>query len=346
MRKHLLFALLLAFSFGCGKKSVIKNAVEAQTTAEAYGDGEHTVLPLVLPLSDQVIPNFDSTLGKIGFVAGGFAKMFMNLGASLGMGKMQLSLIQQIPELPDEYFKSTAIKRVFFYIEPTEGTSRWKNWYQRWILGRSNVEFKFIDKIAVKLSPHHVENTDSWMPIFDVKSVGKREFSPFERLFEDREKLEKVDPERAKELVLLLYEKGDEKMKNDIRYVFIIDTDTPVQTRRFLENYPELRDRFKRINVLNKSLLVEIENDRVLEETFKTILSENKEELEDLGVTYIDQCTSSTCLDLNVPNLNIVPMLLKDNAIKLDAFIDAREMPDSFQLKGLIEFELKLKLTF
>jgi hypothetical protein len=349
-KQILLFCLLSVSLVSCGQKSVIKNAVPAQSTADAYGDGVHTIFPLIMPLSDEVIESFDSPLSKIGFVAGGFAKLFMNIGAGMGMGKLQLTMIQPVPEIPRDYFHETKIKRIFFYIEPVKG-SRTRNWFERTLWGRENVNFKFIDKIAVKLSSHHVENNASWTPIVETKSIGKREFTPLQRLFENKEQLYPTvkDIEAARELILLKYDGKHSELytKNDENgSTYIMKTEEPAKSRRFLMDHPKLKGYFRRIHILNKSLLVELEKDPVIEEGFKVILSENATDLEALGVSFIDMCTKQTCLDLSVPDLNLIPILVKDNAIKLDAYINAQNVPDSFQLKGFVEFEIKLKLTF
>ncbi|HXH74900.1 MAG TPA: hypothetical protein VNJ08_08040 [Bacteriovoracaceae bacterium] len=350
MSRFQVLIILAFFVCGCGNKSVIKNAVKAQTTAEAYGDGEFTILPLVLPLSDQEISSFDSPLGKIGFVAGGFAKMFMNLGASMGMGKVKLSLIQQVPEMPKEYFKSAKVKRIFFYIEPKKIHEREMSWFQRVFNGRENVNFKFLDKIAVKLSSHHVENTNSWIPLFDSKTIEKKERTPLQNLFEKKGELTgDVNLEDENQVILVKYD-GDHRntyLQNDnYGKIYIINTHEAALTRDFLMNHPKLKGYFKRIHILNNSILLELEKDPILEEGFNVILAENAVELEKLGVKHIEPCTKETCMDLKIPDINLAPLIMKDNAIKMDAFIEAGKVPDSFQLKGFIEFEIKLKLTF
>lgn len=350
MVKCLLFIGVSLLLVGCGQRSEIKSRVEAKTIAELYGDGEYTKVPLVLPLSDQELSSFDSPLGKIGFIAGGFAKMFMNLGASLGMGKMRMTLTQQVPQIPADYFKGAKVKRIFFYIEPVKKDKREMSWYQRYFLGRENVDFAFINRIAIKIASHHVENTGSWTPVFEHKTLLKHEYNTLAQVF---------DPFRAKQVEETMHEAGekllvkfdrsdrDAGLVNDsYGKVYIFNTHQAFKTRRFLTRHPKLLRSFKRIHTLNKSILVELKADPVVEESFKVVLAESAVELERLGVSQIEPCSKETCLDFRVPDTNLVPIIMKDNAIKLDAFIEAAKVPDSFQLKGFVEFEIKLKLTF
>ena len=60
----------------------------------------------------------------------------------------------------------------------------------------------------------------------------------------------------------------------------------------------------------------------------------------------IEECSEQTCLDVKVPDVDLLPLIVKGNALKIDAYINANKAPDSFQLEGFMEFEVKLKLTF
>ncbi|HXH32276.1 MAG TPA: hypothetical protein VNJ01_15860 [Bacteriovoracaceae bacterium] len=346
-----LFLLILVTTMtipGCGKKSVITNAIKAETTAEAYGDGTHTVMHWVLPLSDQTITSFDSPLKKISFIASGFAKMFMNVGASMGLGKMQLTLVQPIPDLPSEYLKEIRIKRLFFYIEPKEGPRK-QPWYKRIFSGRDDVNFDFLARIAVKLSSQKLENDGSWTPLLAQQEISNKEYDFLKSLFDSRY----VEPraESARELILMKYYEEDKEkfLKRPSGKIFILSVDNPKkagQSRIFFVDHPKLKGSFKSIHLLNKSLIIELRDDRQVEENFQAVLSEEAEAIERIGVKIIEPCEEKTCLDFNVPKMNLMPVMKRANGIRLDAYLEADKVPDSFQLKGFIEFETKLKLTF
>lgn len=348
----------------CGKKSEIRNAIEAETTAEAYGDGEHIIRPLVMPLADRENMRFDSPLSKLDFVAGGFAKMFMDLGAGMGMGKMQLTMIQQIPEIPTEYIKGAKLKRLFFYIEPPEGEKRWKSYWRRLVTGATDVSFKFLDKLAVKVSTHKIHNPISWIPLFEYKSLNGRDYSPLQRVFEEDSDINQVvSQENYREAVIVKYDKDEkEKFLKNKNYgsIFIMNSKEPGRAKRFLMDHPKMKDFFTQINLLEDSLIIELKKDPVVEEGFRVIMAEEvarmaqeaqEEETtgkkkDNVDIMMIEECTENTCLDLAVSDLDLLPMIVKNNGLKIDAFIDARKVPASFKLKGFIEFEVKLKLTF
>ena len=89
-----------------------------------------------------------------------------------------------------------------------------------------------------------------------------------------------------------------------------------------------------------------MKKDFILEEHFKSIISEEADYLDKLGVEFIEACRPDTCFDFKISELNLIPILTKGNAITIDAFIEAGKVPESFQLKGFIEADLRLKLTF
>jgi hypothetical protein len=356
--KHLGVEVNLIISIGfmvlglvsCGEKSVISNKIKVQTTAEAYGDGNHSIWPLVLPLADQEKSRFDSPIQKLDFIAGGFAKMFMNLGAGMGMGKIQLTMNQPMPEIPVDYIKGLKIKRLFLYIEPTKG-NRTKTWVRRSFWGEGDVNFNFLEKMVVRISPGHIEKVESWYPDFTHKMLKNREFSPLERLFDESDRIydNQIDLNKRSELVVLKYDRDNRSryLKNDLHGItYVVNAKQPGRAKKYLSSHPKFRGYFKQIQLLNNSLVVELNKDPIVEEGFASILSDNADELESLGVSIIEKCNETTCLDLEVPDVDLLPLIIQQNGLTVNAFINATKAPESFELKGFVEFEVRVKLSF
>lgn len=317
----------------CGKKSEIKNAVRAEKLPESYS--------LVFPLTEQEIASFDTPTKNIGFLAGGIAAMFINLGTKIGMGKAEINLTQPVPPLPKEYLSGLRIKRVFFYIEPKEGPRK-QSWFQKLINGKEDVDFNFIDKIAVTLQTEKIQDPKSYTPTTESKILAK-ESQLIKKIFETAS-LKNV-PLPNDDLVLIKYEKAnrDQFLRNDnFGKIYVIKTDHPAETRFFLEDHYRLRNHFKRVHTLSSSILIELKKDPLIEENFNQVLADSKEDLDHLDVERIDECTKQTCLDFAVPGNNLLPLIFKENGIKLNTFIDTGKVPPSFQLKGFVEFEIKI----
>ena len=113
-------------------------------------------------------------------------------------------------------------------------------------------------------------------------------------------------------------------------------------TKHFLMDHPKMAGIYERILLLENSLLVELKKDPVADEIFKSIISDSADALEKLGVNFIDTCTPKSCLELKLPDINLVPIARKGNSLKFDAVIFAGKVPESFKLKGFVEFEVKV----
>lgn len=344
MNKILLLITLL--TLGCGQRSTIKNDVQARTLAEAYGDGKYVISPAPFTLEDPSLA-FKSGIPGIAPVAGGMIKLLGDIFAkTTSLGKVQVSYVRTIPEISTEYVHSIRLKRFFFYMKPEKGNRRFRDFFTRFIFGKGNVTFRFLDKFALNLQTTSVKDPQTHVPeIFDRDNTDPS-FRALNNLFKKGTDIftQVVDPEKAKELVLLKYDKkkrGDYILNNKYGQMYIIETSNPLATRNLLKNNPKMRDYFERLHIMEKSLIIELKKDHVIEEGFKIILSEMAEELDDVGVTFIDPCTVDSCLELKVPDVNFVPILIKGNAIKLDALIEADELPESFKLQGFVEFEVK-----
>ena len=325
MRKvDFLFSLML-FASSCGQKSVIKTHVEAR----ALGDGEHITFSIVVPLSEKSISSFKSPVADMNPLARGFVGSIMNLGASMGAGKQRLTLIQPIPEIP-ESFGSVKIKRIFFYIEPE----------------KKKENFDFLRKLALKVSSTTIERDNpSWEPIVDTDSMDDDELSFFWSQFpSQRNRRAREWEEKTNGLMLIKYdqESKEKSLKGDeVGKIQIIQTRTPNATRKYLEN--NFSNYLTRIHTLSKSILVELKNDPIAAELFKTRFSADSQKLSDLGIGEINLCDPSVCLDMQLPDEDLIPILKTGNALKIDTYIDPKKAPKSFQLKGFLEFELKVK---
>jgi hypothetical protein len=327
MKTNALLVSLMILASSCGQKSTIKTHVEAR----ALGDGEHLTFPVVIPLSEKSIATFKSPVGDMNPLFRGFASSLMNLGASMGAGKTRVTLTQPLPEIPDGYLASIKIKRIFFFIEKVSDKSE---------------NFDFLRKLAVKVKATTINRDNpTWEPIVDTGSMSNNELSFFASLFPSRRNRHAQDWEKNSPGLLLIKYNEDHRAQslkgNEVGTINIIQTDKPNATRKYLEE--QYGAYFSRIHTLSKSIIVEFKKDPVLEEMFKTRLSNDALKVEELGIGEINPCSNNVCMDLKVPDVDLIPMLKEGNALKIDAYIDPRHAPESFQLKGFLEFEVKIK---
>lgn len=345
---------MLGFTFllvGCGARlpqtvSKIKNEVKAEKLALRYGDGKHVIRDLTFPISDSSLA-YETPLPGLGPILGGITRFVGDIfAANTSMGKLTMSYTQPLPEIP-ESLASVRLKRFFFYMKPEKNTNRWRDWFSRIFLGKGHVTFDFLDKLAVQMKAVDIENPDTYVPVLLTKDYDRYEMADLMRVFNrfHHPRGDVIDTERAKEILLLRYhdrEKHLDTTLDEYGQIHIMETTLPDETKHFLMDHPDMQGYFKRILILDNSLLVELIKDPVAEENFKLVMEDVAEEIDRLKVTYIDTCTPRSCLELRVPDVNLIPIAKKGNALQLEAVIHAGKVPESFKLKGFVEFEVKV----
>ncbi len=354
--KQLLFMCLIFGLFGCGQKSVVKTDIEAQTFAEAYGDGQ--LLRKSFPLLITTDP-FDSPLPDFGFIAGGIAKMIANIGVILGAGRTEMYFHQPTPNFPT-MFKEVRIKRVFFYIEPKLNGERRTNWFSRFFKGKGDVDFNFIKKLIIRLKPEvpdmkkvcRIKDQGKYEPLFPCKdpTLTEEKTDRYLNYFKMSRAEKEPDLSEEEEFVLLKYDgnKRDSHIMNNERGImYMIRTARPGETFHFFDT----RKRYGRVvedmKTLDNVILVELKKGSVHKELFEAQLSQDAEFIDsNLGVEQIEECNPSICLDVKVEEANLVPFLKRFNSNRIDAFIDAGKIPETFQLKGFVDFEIGADLPF
>ncbi|MFP5386676.1 MAG: hypothetical protein ACLGHN_11390 [Bacteriovoracia bacterium] len=372
MRKQILFLIaLLMFASSCGQKSTIKNSVMAEKLQDTHR--------LTFPLEDTALA-YKTPLPGLAPIVGGILKLVGDIFTkTTSMGEIEMTYTQPIPELPP-LLQSVRLKRFFFYLKPKkvgkrEFKERLRELFDRYILDKGDPTFRFLSKLAIKMSVEHIDNSEAYTPALTT-GLPKEQKNDLLKVFDEKYRSNLVDTEVARELVLLKYDKKRRSRDTaDSQYGLIhyleIDKEkilevvkeknesaSPKEVERlanlklkavlsdlkeFFLQSPGFEGNFERVLIFENSLLVEVKKDPIANEIFMDIMNENAESIEkDYFVNFIDTCTELSCLELKVPNVNLIPIASKGNAIKLDAILHAGNVPDSFKLKGFVEFEVKI----
>lgn len=366
IKSFLFIAVIATLAMGCGQRSTIKNAVNAEKLANAYGDGQNVIRKATFPLSDSSLA-YSTPLPGFAPIAGGILKFVGDIfAANTNMGKLVYSYTQPITptigEIPEE-LKAVRLKRFFFYMKP-QGKQRFRDILSRFFLGKGNVTFDFLEKLVVNIESVNVDDPDNMIPTLIEKDYTSKEFGHMLEIFEKWYRPAAViDTESAKSAVLLRYsskEKSKDTNLNSFGNIHYLEVNpeiepgmTPekimelkaratVDTKHLLLDHPKMKGIYERILILENSLIIELKKDPISDLAFKTVISDTNEALEALGVNYIDTCTPKSCLELRLPDINLVPIARKGNSLKLDAVIFAGRVPESFKLKGFVEFEVKI----
>lgn len=343
----LVFAVLLA---GCGQKSTIKNDVEAEKLSCAYGDCEHIIYDLSFALDDPAFA-YNTPLAGLGPIAGGLIQFVGDIFAkTTKIGDVEFSYIQPIPSLP-ERLRSVRMKRFFLFMKPHKVSQQDSNpgfirrTIERYILGQGEANFDFIRMFGMRLSATTIEEPESYSPIFVQGKISKT--SELLRMLKQFSPDDVIDSASVKEAILSKYNidtKKEDTLTKEYGKIHYLETKGEAfKLKSFFLRKDEFKGYYKRIILLNNAIFIELNKDPLADEVYRHIMEQYDEELKELGLTYAGTCNEKTCLELKVPNVNLVPFSKRGNALKLDALLKPDFVPDAFELKGFVEFEVKIE---
>jgi hypothetical protein len=351
LMQTLLVISLIFLASACGQKSKVTPLFDAIPLRQSHGDGEYAVFTVKLPLSDQSLDTYDSPVDPdqgvarvplLGDVLRLVTQSTFNLGAQLGLGKQNIIITQPIPDLSSKYLNSISIKRVFFHIDQKDITqNRPSNMWMRFrefLRGGSRLDFSFINELNINFRMLQEGSITSYTPEINTDVVPERDLlSPAQVA---------ALPEGMRPVEILKYhkKKRTESIRSkDFGPMLVVYGDFPVKVRSILRRDPDMKELIKEIVVVNKSLFIELKEQELVREKFYELLERNETQLTNAGISKIEPCNDDVCMDVKVNNQNMLPMLLKGDRLRIETYIDSSKVPPkSFQLKGFIEFEVKL----
>ncbi|MFL5784046.1 MAG: hypothetical protein ACJ76H_05500 [Bacteriovoracaceae bacterium] len=340
----------------CGQKSVVKNDVDPLTFAQAYGDGKLMRKTFPLPITTDPMA---SPLPDFGFFFGGISKMFANLALALGAGRTEMYFHQQTPDLPD-VVKEVRLKRVFFYIEPKPNGSRRANWINRVFRGKGNVDFNFISKLVLRVKPEKADmkkvcllpDQGKYSPLFPCNdpTLTDEKTERYMSYFQEPTPEKEPDLSKLEEFVAVKYDgkRQAKSIMNDERgKMYMLRSKHAGETRVYFDNHPEFKGVIDNIMMLDNSVFIELKKDPVMTERFENAVAADATYIDEtLGVEQIEECTPAICLDVKVEKANLLPFLKRMNSNRIEAFIDAGKVPETFALKGFLEIEAGFDIGF
>lgn len=365
--KFISLFILISF-FGCAPKSEVTPLFEPISLKESHGDGKYAVFTVKLPLSDNSIDTYDSPIDPttgvsriplLGDMLRFVTQATFNFGAVIGFGKTYLTIKQPLPDLDSPYINSISVKRVFFHIDqkkidPDVRLNLWDK-IRNLIRGTTKLNFNFIRQMRLNMRVSKEDEPSDYIP----EIIEDTPLTPIARGATDIMEFLRYD-RNSRSTVL-----NEATATNTV----VIYSPQPVRLRRFIRQNTTLSAYVKNMEVINKSLFVELKQDfeqdasqridpamyrelfgretpfesKVKE--FTAIFEKESEGNAQVEVLKMVPCASSTCMDIKVNNQNLLPLIKQGNRLNIETMIDASRVPPrSFQLKGFIEFEIKLDL--
>jgi hypothetical protein len=119
------------------------------------------------------------------------------------------------------------------------------------------------------------------------------------------------------------------------------------EARRYFDTNPEFKGVIDNIMMLDNSIFIELKKDVVATEKFENAIAADATYIDEtLKVEQIEECTPAICLDVKVEKANLLPFLKRLNSNRIEAFIDAGKVPETFALKGFLEIEAGFDIGF
>jgi hypothetical protein len=353
MPRFALQLLVLIALVSCGQKSKVDPLFKAIPLSQSHGDGKYAVFTVKLPLSEESIDVYDSPIdpnsgvGRVPLLGDALrfiTQSVFNLGANLGMGRSQITINQPLPDLNSPYLKSLSVKRVFFHIDQKNvlADERPQGLIARLralIRGGTALDFSFIRELKIRLKMDKGDPTpESYVPEIITEEIENRRRRDDEGVAVVEDEFQPVD------LLHYLRKYRSDVLRNSERgSMFVVYSEKPVAVRAFLRRHPELSVLIQELVIVNKSLVIELKGKEMVSEKFFHLLERFEADVETSGITKIDGCDDDTCMDVKVNEQNMLPFLTQGNKLKIETIIDASKVPpQSFRLKGFVEFEVKL----
>lgn len=346
--------LCLVFFSGCGKKSKVSPLFSAIPLRQSHGDGKLAVFTVKLPLSERSLDPVDSPIDPttgaarvplLGDVLLFITQATFNVGTEFGLGNQTLVLKQPLPALEQGALNSISIKRVFFHIDQVEALQashrRGILWaldeVRGFIFNSRQLDFSFIKDLRI-----HMGIGKTQAPITSYEGHRVKDTAELAALAaEDRSGPPKLD-------ILRYSKKGRAQyLLNRTRgKMFVMYSEDPVDTQTLLQKDPFYKEVIKETVIVNKTLVVELlDNSRLITEKFYSLMERIEGRGADLKISKIEACSESICLDVKVNQTNLMPLLVRGNELRIETQMNIGKVPPkSFQLKGFIEFEIKLDL--
>jgi hypothetical protein len=132
----------------------------------------------------------------------------------------------------------------------------------------------------------------------------------------------------------------------DQRDIIILKTNDSFALKNFIKYNEIYNKNVLTITSIRNMLFIKVKNINKDYHLFtEVLLRDIDSKRDDIRISQVTSCLISDCISLNINPINLVPVLKGKNSVMIDVFIDVKNVPSkSFQLKGYVEFEVKVKL--
>lgn len=227
----------------------------------------------------------------------------------------------------------------------------------------SNGLVQILGQIGSELGPVHteiklVEASNESIKSLKLKRAflyiepaeGKRRYTDwYSRVFKGYKNVDfsflKTVSIKVSDIEILNYDrKKSQRDVNENGTIYIAGSKDASKTKKILKSDPQLAELVEKMVVVDDLVFIHLKADAV-EEHFKVFLSQNGDLLDKSGLTTLDVCSEKNCLEFDVADSNLAPLLINEGLF-LDSAVKTSKIPDESKIKGFIEMEIKVEAGF
>lgn len=118
------------------------------------------------------------------------------------------------------------------------------------------------------------------------------------------------------------------------------------QAKEYFES-ESYKNIIKEATMIGRSLFVELKNSHSYSELMKQMHIDKNYLNEELSIQKVERCLKTNCLELNVKDVNLVPLLTQNTGLTLETFLSVKTLGNSdFKYNGYVEVEIKWRSDF
>ncbi len=354
----ILFIVLLSLGLSsCSgyleETSEVKPIAKAKSISEALGvdkDNKFLTKTIYIPLNASSISHYDHDLvigrdhlindSNLTNIIEGLKVGFLNLGMNLASkNKVKISSEFDFSFIDTSFVKGVKIKNVFFNIKKCD--ERNETCQSR--IQEKSLSLSIIKEMFINFTPleHSVINDEVQIntSLRKYNSISNQAF----RTFLDSESIN--GKSLYNDFTIANYKYSQSKRNKDIERVIILKTegDYSWDVKNLLSSSKYSRQ-VEIVSLIGNNVYIKLRNS-IFRETFLSKLKKEKL-FTDKRITSILNCTSKQCMNFNVNQSNLIPLIEKSPLIKIDTFLNLNRLTKTdFEYQGLLEIEIKIDMS-
>lgn len=268
---------------------------------------------------------------------------FMNIGMNLiKKNKVKISSEFDFSFIDTNFIKEVRIKNVFFNIkgcDKNNGVNILETCQSR--VEDEDLSLGFLKEMFINFSPLQVsqlgDKIDIDTTVSNYKKSSKIAFHPFL----DSEQLSGSSLLQNFTLANFRFKDENKAQVNDV-VIIKAETDHTWNLKQILKS-EKYKKQVKQVNLIGNNIYIKLHDVQFMD----FFISRIKEELlfTNKKITSIIKCTAKQCMNFNVNQSNLIPIIEESPIIKVDTFLGLNRITKTdFEYQGLLEIEIKFDM--